>query len=192
MFDDQINSQTSSCVIDSLEALFKYIDSVPMHSFVTFNEQSTVSDKTKVDDELSNEMLIFSDIMNDLSIDNAEVCSTNSLLLNNTTLVASGKWFVRDSLTGKLRSPKLHEFLRSLLNSSHYTSYLSWLNKNNGLFKIHKPEEVAELWSKVKKRQTKSPTSYKLFSRSIRFYYARGIMTATHKKHTYRFSRIDQ
>ncbi|UJR21490.1 hypothetical protein I4U23_024574 [Adineta vaga] len=98
------------------------------------------------------------------------------------------EWLVRDPATGKLRPPKLYEFLRLLLDNRRYISYASWLNQDEGLFKIHKPTEVIELWQKVKARQTSNNMDYDRFSRGIRHYYESGIMIATYTKHTYRFA----
>jgi hypothetical protein len=97
------------------------------------------------------------------------------------------KWFVTDSITGKLRPPRQNEFLQLLLENSDYSSYLSWIDEDQGLFKIHEPEKIASLWAKVKNRQTNGVMNYETFSRAIRHYYHTGLMIKTHKKHTFRF-----
>lgn len=97
------------------------------------------------------------------------------------------EWLIRDPSTNRIRPPKLFEFLQLLLNNLRYMSYATWLNKNEGLFQIHKPHEVAELWNQVKIRHTINTITFKNLSRSIRCYYPTGQMIATHKKYTYRF-----
>jgi hypothetical protein len=68
-----------------------------------------------------------------------------------------------------------------------YSSYISWLNKDQGLCKIHQPDQVAILWGKVKNRKTIGIMNYEVFARGIRFYYKSGLMIKTNKKHTLRF-----
>ncbi|CAF1060978.1 unnamed protein product [Adineta steineri] len=100
----------------------------------------------------------------------------------------SNEWLITDELTKKIRPPKLYEFLRLLLDNLFYISYASWLNKDEGLFKIHKPLEVAELWAKVRGRCTNNNIDYDKFSRSIRYYYEEKTMIPTRTKYTYRFA----
>ncbi|UJR27358.1 hypothetical protein I4U23_008650 [Adineta vaga] len=99
-------------------------------------------------------------------------------------------WYIYDRATCKTRPPKLFEFLHLLLNNTRYSSHASWLNKNDGLFRIHKPNEVASLWRKVKVRRTNGSMNYDTFARGIRYYYKSGLMLKTHTKHTYCFAQI--
>lgn len=100
------------------------------------------------------------------------------------------EWMIQDTLTLKVRPPKLHEFLRLLLDNSRYKSYASWVNKKERLFKIHKPIQVAYLWEKVKIRKTARSMNYDTFARGIRYYYKSGTMIKTHTRHTYCFGQI--
>ncbi|CAF0990015.1 unnamed protein product [Rotaria sordida] len=97
------------------------------------------------------------------------------------------EWLIIDSISRRPRPPRQNEFLYLLLERPYYSSYLTWLNKNEGLFKIHDPERVAKLWSKVKNRKTNGIMNYAKFARGLRFYYKTGSMIKTHKKHTFRF-----
>jgi hypothetical protein len=97
------------------------------------------------------------------------------------------EWLINDSITGKLRPPRQNEFLYHLLEDSRYSSYLCWLDRNQGLFKIHEPDQVTTLWTKVKNRQTTGIMDYDTFARGIRYYYKSGSMMKTHKKYTFRF-----
>ncbi|UJR27357.1 hypothetical protein I4U23_008649 [Adineta vaga] len=97
------------------------------------------------------------------------------------------EWFINDSTTGKLRAPRQNEFLYFLLEDSRYSSYLSWLDRIEGLFKIHQPDRVVQLWTKVKNRQTNGTMDYDTFARGLRYYYQLGIMIKTHRKYTFRF-----
>ena len=100
------------------------------------------------------------------------------------------QWTIRDTIARKIRPPKLHEFLRLLLDNERYVSYASWLDKNAGLFKIHKPAQVASLWRQVKIRKPVGSLDYDIFARSIRYYYKSGLMIRTHTKRTYRFAQV--
>ncbi|CAF1276836.1 unnamed protein product [Adineta steineri] len=97
------------------------------------------------------------------------------------------EWRVIDSKTGKQRSPRQHEFLRLLLENPRYCSYATWLDKSQGLFTFLLPEEVAELWNNVKSRQTGGKMDYSTFSRGLRYYYKKEVMTQTHKRYTFCF-----
>jgi hypothetical protein len=99
-------------------------------------------------------------------------------------------WMIQDSLTYKLRPPKLYEFLRLLLDNPRYISYASWIKKNDGLFKIHRPIQVAYLWKQVKVRKSNGSMDYDTFARGIRYYYKSGTMIKTRTKHTYCFARV--
>ncbi|UJR21489.1 hypothetical protein I4U23_024573 [Adineta vaga] len=71
----------------------------------------------------------------------------------------------------------------------HYSSYITWINKKDGLFTILLPTEVARLWEKVKHRQTSKEMDYQTFSRGLRAYYTNGIMIKTYKKYTFCFNQ---
>ncbi|CAF1305569.1 unnamed protein product [Rotaria magnacalcarata] len=105
----------------------------------------------------------------------------------NERLFNPREWLIVDSLSRRLRAPRQNEFLYHLLEHPCYASYLTWLNRNEGLFKIHDPERVAKLWSRVKNRRTNGVMTYDKFARALRFYYKSGSMIKTHKKHTFRF-----
>lgn len=108
---------------------------------------------------------------------------------DDTELFDSTEWMVRDNSSCKIRPPKLYEFLGLLLDNSRYISYASWVNGREGLFKIHKPIQVAYLWKRVKVRKTNGCMDYNTFARGIRYYYKSGTMIKTHTKHTYCFAR---
>ena len=100
------------------------------------------------------------------------------------------EWLIKDDSSGKIRAPRQNEFLYFLLEDSRYSSYLSWLDRNEGLFKIHQPERVIELWTKVKNRQTNGTMDYDTFARGLRYYYQLGTMIKTHRKYTFRFKML--
>jgi hypothetical protein len=101
----------------------------------------------------------------------------------------ANEWLIIDSHTGKTRPPKQDEFLRLLIENSRYSSYGSWLDKSQGLFKIHQPTQVAALWTKVKCRQTTGDMDYDTFARGVRYHYQTGTMIKTKKKYTFRFTK---
>lgn len=99
----------------------------------------------------------------------------------------SKEWEIIDPCTRKSRAPRQHEFLLKLLDNKKYSSYISWQNKAEGSFKIHQPQRVATLWTRVKNRHTNGYMDYETFARGIRYYYSSGIMIKTNRKHTFRF-----
>ena len=98
------------------------------------------------------------------------------------------EWLVEDKWSRKFRAPRLYEFLRLLLNNLKYLSYASWTNQSKGFFKVHRPNDVAQLWSRVRNRHSNRTMDYDTFARGIRSYYANGLMVATRTKFTYRFA----
>lgn len=98
------------------------------------------------------------------------------------------EWMMEDALTKRLRSPRLFEFLVLLLTNFHYESYASFTDRSKGIFQIHRPEKVAELWQAVKSRQSNQKMTYDKFARAIRWYYKSNIMQKTNTKYTFQFS----
>lgn len=99
----------------------------------------------------------------------------------------SSDWLVMDTSTKKYRPPKQNEYLYLLLENQDYSSFASWVDRNQGTFKIHEPDRVAALWKLIKNRKTKGTMDYNTFARGIRYYYKSGLMIKTNKKHTFRF-----
>ncbi|CAF0893296.1 unnamed protein product [Rotaria sp. Silwood1] len=97
------------------------------------------------------------------------------------------EWQIHDSHVVKKRPPRQNEFLQLLLANPRYCSYLCWLDKKRGLFRILQPDQVVKLWEKVKGRQTQGKMSYETFARGIRHYYKTGMMIKTNKKYTFCF-----
>ena len=119
----------------------------------------------------------------------AGTISNTEQSLNNTNEIPFhyDEWQINDPSSCKMRSPKQHEFLQLLLDKPHYHSYICWIDKNRGLFKLLQPNRVAALWKEVKGRQTRGKMNYDKFARGIRYYYKTGLMIKTNKKHTFCF-----
>ncbi|CAF1198187.1 unnamed protein product [Adineta steineri] len=98
------------------------------------------------------------------------------------------EWLVMHANTHRLKPPHLFEFLLRVVQHPVYASYASYSNKSEGIFQVHKPKKIADLWEKVKSRQANQPMTYENFARAIRWYYPRGIMLKTNLRHTFRFS----
>ncbi|CAF1336053.1 unnamed protein product [Didymodactylos carnosus] len=96
-------------------------------------------------------------------------------------------WLVVDSTTKRERRPLLHEFLRRLLNNPEYHHLATYVVPKEGIFKLHKPDDVADLWQYIKGRKSKKRMTYDTFSRGIRYYYRKGVMKANPGQHTFRF-----
>jgi hypothetical protein len=136
----------------------------------------------------------------DNSINYSEILSSMSFISTTDNIVQLFKdsddipfdhteWQIMDPYSGKKRRPRQNEFLQLLLENSRYSSYTCWLDKNQGLFQILLPDQVAALWGKVKKRQTMGEMNYAIFSRGIRCYYKKGLMIKTHKRYTFCFNQ---
>ncbi|CAF2106332.1 unnamed protein product [Rotaria magnacalcarata] len=100
------------------------------------------------------------------------------------------EWLIIDSRSSRRRSPLILEFLRLLLEKPHYSSYASYTNSSLGIFQIHKPNEVAALWDRVRSRQSTQVMSYDTFARAIRYYYKDGAMIKTNSRHTFQFRTV--
>lgn len=73
----------------------------------------------------------------------------------------------------------LYEFLWNLLNQPRlYGSYIRWIDRTKGIFKIEDSAKVANLWGIRKNRPA---MNYDKMSRSIRQYYRKQIMKKTAK-----------
>jgi hypothetical protein len=65
------------------------------------------------------------------------------------------EWLITDE-SGRKRRPLLHEFLRQLLDNRRYSSIATYVNKSQGIFKIHRRDVAASLWKHVKGRNSDS------------------------------------
>jgi hypothetical protein len=98
------------------------------------------------------------------------------------------EWLIQDPISKRQRSPRLFEFLVLLLGKSRYESYASFIDRSKGIFQIHQPNKVAELWQAVKSRQSHQKMTYDKFARAIRWYYKSNIMQKTNTRYTFQFS----
>lgn len=98
------------------------------------------------------------------------------------------EWLLPDMNSARYRPPRLYEFLILLLRKPHYASYASFIDRSKGVFQIHQPEKVAELWQAVKSRQSNQKMTYDKFARAVRWYYKSNIMQKTNTRYTFQFS----
>jgi hypothetical protein len=98
------------------------------------------------------------------------------------------EWLITDKNSNRQRPPRLYEFLILLLKKEHYASYASYKDKSQGIFEVHQPEKVANLWQQVTNRQSHNRMTYDKFARAIRWYYKDDIMKKTNTRHTFQFS----
>ncbi|CAF1043219.1 unnamed protein product, partial [Adineta ricciae] len=169
-----IDSATTNLIIDDDEMQRIYADLLTVESAtdLSLNSFLDISENGSYDcDKTYHSGSPSSDSMTPLSSDDLDDESFNYQ-----------EWSIHDRSTGKHRAPKLLEFLYLLLNNKCYTSYASWLDRSQGLFRIHKPDQVARLWRKVKVRRSNGSMNYDTFSRGIRYYYKSGLMIKTHTK----------
>jgi hypothetical protein len=64
------------------------------------------------------------------------------------------KFHIFDQVTGRARRPYLHEFIRLLLENDEYSYIIQYIDRKQGIFKLYKPKEIAELWKRVKGRNS--------------------------------------
>ena len=62
------------------------------------------------------------------------------------------------------------QFCADLLDDDTYNpDIIKWLNKERGIFKIVKPEKVADLWGAQKNRRSDKKMNYEKMARGMRF-----------------------
>jgi hypothetical protein len=67
-------------------------------------------------------------------------------------------------------APRIWQFCYELLENETYNPLvIKWINKEEGIFEITKPDQVAELWGLQKKRKNKM--TYEGMSRGIRYFH---------------------
>jgi len=64
------------------------------------------------------------------------------------------KFHIVDQVTGRARRPYLHEYIRLLLENDEYSHIIQYVDRKQGIFKLHKPKEIADLWKRVKARNS--------------------------------------
>jgi hypothetical protein len=107
---------------------------------------------------------------------------------NDTVSINRSEWLITDSISNRPRSPRLYEFLILILKSFQYESYASFIDRAQGIFEIHQPGKVVQLWQQVKIRRSTRNMTYDKFARAIRWYYKSKIMLKTHTRFTFKFS----
>ncbi|XP_065221535.1 ets DNA-binding protein pokkuri [Planococcus citri] len=83
----------------------------------------------------------------------------------------------------------LWDFLQQLLNDSmqRYTNYITWKNRDSGVFKIVDPPGLAKLWGIQKNHLS---MNYDKMSRALRYYYRVNILRKVQgERHCYQFLR---
>ena len=62
------------------------------------------------------------------------------------------------------------QFCSDLLDNDNYNPFIiKWLNKEKGIFKIVKPDQVATLWGAQKNRKTDKKMNYEKMARGMRY-----------------------
>jgi hypothetical protein len=212
MLENRSSFINSPVLLNSMEELYDFIEKDNFHptifnfSMEQFNQTKTIEKDSISIEKLHSNQNVFS-VENDSNdiidlIDNSSSTTLDDSESSshddddddddddNEEPLDLKEWMIQDDLSSKTRLPKLYEFLHLLLNNTRYVSYASWLNKNDGLFKVHRPIQVAYLWRKVKARKTVGLMDYDNFARGIRYYYKIGTMIQTYRKHTYRFAQV--
>jgi hypothetical protein len=82
-------------------------------------------------------------------------------------------------------SVQLWEFVLRVLRNPLYSSIISWENQHEGIFHIHDPQALADLWGRHRNHEG---MNYDKMSRAMRYYYRRGILEPVRERLTYKFS----
>jgi hypothetical protein len=206
MFENQSMQRHLSTPVNSMEELFDFIETDNFYPFISNSQQDPMTtyltpmekfhqDQDMVPYQVSSREVMGSDDVSTMSCSDdsessSESAQSQSPVNEDKEYFDISEWLIQDHVSRKVRPPKLYEFLRLLLNNPRYVSYASWINKNEGLFKIHRPSEVACLWKNIKVRRTLGSMDYDTFARGIRYYYKSGAMIKTRTRHTYCFARV--
>lgn len=68
------------------------------------------------------------------------------------------------------RCPHVWQFCADLLDNDNFNpSIIKWLNKDKGIFKIVKPDKVADLWGAQKNRKSDKKMNYEKMARGMRY-----------------------
>jgi len=65
------------------------------------------------------------------------------------------------------RQRQLWQFLLEILCDEQHEDIISWVQRDQGVFRFVKPKSVAELWGK--RRQRKKTMTYEHLSRAMRY-----------------------
>jgi hypothetical protein len=69
-------------------------------------------------------------------------------------VINTKKFYVIEEATGRERRPFLYEFIRLVLENDEYSHIASYVDRKQGIFKLHKPKEIAQFWKQVKGRNS--------------------------------------
>jgi hypothetical protein len=147
---------------------------------IHFDQELFSADSTEEDLVLSEDIQLTSNLI--------ETEPQDIQIMSQDIPTHPNEWLVRDQISRRLRPPRLYEFLYLLLQKPSYASYASYKDKSQGIFQVHEPEKIADLWQQVKNRQTHQRMTYDNFARAIRWYYKTDIMTKTNTRYTFQFS----
>lgn len=90
----------------------------------------------------------------------------------------------RGNRTGNNGQIQLWQFLLELLTDRHYSEIIEWMTED-GEFKLHNAETVAQMWGQ---RKNKPTMNYEKLSRALRYYYDNDMITKVHgKRFVYKF-----
>ncbi len=79
---------------------------------------------------------------------------------------------------------QLYQFMLRLLDEKD--ECVSWVSREEGVFRLLKSKKVADMWGKYKKNEN---MTYESLSRALRHYYAQEILLPVPKKLHYKFCK---
>ena len=83
----------------------------------------------------------------------------------------------------RVRGPKSWEFLLRLLKSpATNPSLIKWEDEELGIFRLIRPEVIAQRWGQRTGKHIHDVLSYESFSRGLRYHYATGALCAVSEK----------
>ncbi|XP_048241870.1 DNA-binding protein D-ETS-3-like isoform X3 [Haliotis rufescens] len=99
-----------------------------------------------------------------------------------------GQCYMHDpGATSQEGQPRLWKFILDLLEDPRYNpSYIAWVNRQEGIFRLIDPQRLAELWGHVKGNKS---MNYEKLSRGLRYYYTHNVLEHVPGKLVYKFSQ---
>ena len=175
-------------IIKMLNEIDENYDPFPFDTIEEFDPDTMCVEQDSSDMVDSIKVWLIDNISSISSIDLTDYSDNFPEIPSLDTSLNRKEWLVADPISKRHRSPRLFEFLLLLLNKPSYECYASYVDRSKGIFQIHQPEKVAQLWQAVKSRQSNQRMTYDKFARAIRWYYKSNIMQKTNTRYTFQFS----
>lgn len=148
-----------------------------------FDLHENMENTVKMFREAMEKTLTIKDSEEENNQDSESICSSSSSE-KKLTATDSGTTITNPTSESTCRPILMWQFIKDLLNDPRNMSIVTWLNRDNGEFKIIDSGELARLWGKRKNRPA---MNFDKMSRSMRQYYKKKIMVKGNQRLVYQF-----